>query len=101
VYAYSVLARGEMTFEVERIRQRLVAAESASYPTREDRRLTIQTLSNMFKSLLLAKEVQQESIQHVRENHSRDAQHGSPRPTDNALPGVGVGNVLQEEVARS
>ncbi len=100
-YAHSILVRGELEFELERIRNCLVTAEGSSYPTREDRRLTIQTLSNMFKALLLAKEIQKEAIQHIRENHSGSPQNGSPRPADNTLPGVGVGNVLEKEVARS
>jgi len=101
LYAHSILVRGELAFELERIRHWLVAAEGSEYPTREDRRLTIQTLSNMFKALLLAKEIQQKAIQHVREEHGGRPQHSSPRPADNALPSVGVGNILEKEVARS
>lgn len=70
-YVDEVVARGELYLELERIRRLLVSAEIHRFPNREDQATNVQNLTRIFRALLLAKEIRQETIQNVGENHSR------------------------------
>ena len=98
-YVEAVLSKGELYYELERIRRLLISAESVK--TRTEREVNVRILTQMFRSLLLAKEACQEVVEYVREHNSGSSENGGSGPAYHTLTGVRVGNVLQKQVARS
>lgn len=100
-YVDSILRRGELYYELARIRRLLVHHESHPLPNREDHAKNIRVLTAMFKALLLTKETRQEVVQNVCQDNCGDTENGSPCPTDDSRSCVRVGDVLKEKIARS
>lgn len=100
-YVHSILQRGELYYELARIRRLLVHHESNPLPNREDHTKNIRVLTAMFKSLLSAKEARQEVVHDIRNDNSRNTKNGSARPAYHTCPCVRVWDILEEEITGS
>jgi hypothetical protein len=58
----------------------------------------ITGLNQCFKALL-AEKARQETIEQIRQHHSRSTQSSSPSPADNTPRRVSTWNVLQQKIA--
>ena len=96
-YVDTVVATGELYIELVRIQKLLIQAHQVPRPDRE----VVAHLTQIFKALLLAKQLREETVHHVCNHNCGHAQDRSPSITDNTTPSVRVGNVLQENVTRS
>lgn len=100
-YAQGVVRRGELYVEIERVRRLLVHHESNPLPIRADHAKNIQTLTAMFKALLLAKESRQEVVQNICKDNRGDTKNSRSSPAHDPGSSVSIWDVLEEEVSGS
>jgi hypothetical protein len=96
-YVNNVVARGELYIEMVRIQKLMIQAHQVPRPDRE----MVAHLTQLFKALLLAKQLREEAIYHVGNHNCGHAQDGSPGVAHHTASGVRIGNVLQENMPRS
>lgn len=94
-YVNSVMRRGELYLEIERIRKLLVLAEERPLADHQEQIKNVKYLTSMFRALLLAKDARQKVVQDVRQDNRGSAQNGSTSPTDNTGAGICVRYVLE------
>lgn len=99
-YVNSVIRRGELYIELERVRKYLIVAETNKCLNNQERRAHIIHLTRLFRGLLSAKEARQKAIHEVRDDNGSNAENRSASPTHDPRPSVSVGDVLEEKVAR-
>jgi hypothetical protein len=96
-YVDTVVATGELYIELVRIQKLLIQAHQVPRPDRE----VVAHLTQIFKALLLAKQLREETVHHICNHNCGHAQDRSPGVADHTTPSVRVGNILQENVTRS
>ena len=89
-YVSEVVARGELYIELVRIQKLMIQAHQVPRPDRE----LVVRLTQIFKALLLAKQLREETVHHVCNNNCGHAQDARPSVANHTTPSVGVGNVL-------
>ena len=94
-YVNSVIRRGELYLEIERIRKLLILAEERPLADHKKQTEHIKYLTKMFRALLLAKDARQKVVQNVGEDNSGSTQNSSTSPTDDSGAGICVRYVLQ------
>ncbi len=95
-YVNSVMRRGELYIELERIRKLLILAEERPLADPQEQSKNVKYLTGMFRALLLAKDARQKVVQDVRQDNSSGTQNGSTSPAHDAGAGVGIRYILQE-----
>lgn len=68
-YVSSVIARGELYLELERVRRLLVLAEERPSLRRQDQIEHVKNLSGMFRALLAAKDMRVSTLKSAQEIH--------------------------------
>lgn len=96
-YVDGVVARGELYIELVRIQKLLIGAHQVPRPDRD----LVSHLTKVFHGLLLAKQLRQEAIHHIRNHDGGYPQNSGPGVADHTTPSVRVGNILQENMTRS
>lgn len=96
-YVDEVIARGELYIELVRIQKLMIQAHQVPRPDRD----LVAHLTQIFKALLLAKQLREEAVYHVCDHNCGHPQHSSPGVAHHTTPRVGVGNILQENVTGS
>lgn len=97
-YIRDVVEHNDLAREIQCIRRILVGVHKYGYFTPEERTRRVKKFDMMFKALLTEK-ARQERSQKIGNHNSGSTENGSTRPADNPTGGVGVGDVLEKEVA--
>ena len=98
-YIERVLDEHRLDEELLRVENLLLGLTKNPHPDKAIQAQKVHLMTQVFKSLLSAKEAREKCIQQIREDHRRSAENRSARPADNTPGRVGVWHVLKQKVA--
>lgn len=100
-YIERVLDEHRLDEELLRIENLLLGLTKNPHPDKAIQAQKVHLMTQVFKSLLSAKEAREKCIQQIREDNRRSAQNCSTGPAHDAPRRVGVWNVLKQKVPGS
>jgi hypothetical protein len=97
-YIQDVVTHNDLEKETDCVRRILVGLHRYHHFPEGEQQRRIKKFDQMFKALLTEK-ARQERSQKIRYHNSGCTENGSTRPADNPAGGVGIGDILKQEVA--